>query len=684
MDSVATIIDTAAELLSQATGSDTPPCASGVQRVLNLPDTMHLFGWAIPKTEFYGLVLPIALAVLGLALIPVAIAVVRAIRKRRSRAGVTSGGTATRGVLVGFLEFYGDDLKERHCYEFRPERLELAEKDGQPTPALSEPLKAIRTWMKGSGRLLVVCGSGGLGKSRLLIEAAKTDKHVRFAPTRLWDKGNPKLAEELAKAVRGNDIVVFDDCQEFAGDFGSLLKAAIGAGARVIAATRYYEAIETTLQQAHAAPEVLELGPMANAAAVVPEEDKENLKSIGRIANGNPAIAVMAYMHFLRTGNLRGIYDRFGLMKSVLKELVEIGEEAGFADTRTFLAEMAVRAGLWQDHPPFPGHEALVPKLKTMGHIWTGGSVERGAYGIAPDALRDHIIQEVYAPADVLQQTGFGQMLGRLPEDDAVNVIRMLGIQFRETEKDVWKQACRMVLEKYKGRSHEGGIGFTAGTGRKNLELLIDIGYEAWKSFGNLRLVVDVLEDFCAGAEKLDSVAHLNKAAMFYHQTGEIDQARECYEQGLRVAEKDGDKTWAATFLGNIGLVWKNKGEWDKALEYHEKALKLDRELGDKQGEAQDLGNIGNIYILKGEWDKALEYHGKALKVFEELGAKQEQASVLGNIGLVWQNKGEWDKALEYQEKALKLDRELGGTQGEAQDLGNIGSVYVGMMMAAG
>jgi tetratricopeptide (TPR) repeat protein len=623
---------------------------------------------------------------------------------------------AETGLLVDYKTFYGDDIRERHSYDFKAERVEVVEKEGQPVAVPSEPLKTIRAWLKGEGRVLVVCGSGGLGKSRLLIETAKLDKRVRFAPTRLWYKGFPKLAEELAKAAGKRDVVVFDDCQGYSDGFLSLLKAALGTKARVIAATRYCERIETALLQAHASREILRLRPLVNAAVVVPETNRENLRSIGRIAAGIPAFAVMVYLQFKRTRNLRGIADRFGLMKSMLKDLVETGEKAGFADTRELLAEMAVRNGLWQDHEPFPGHEALVPKLKAMGHIGVSGTIERRAYGIVPDQLRDFIIREVYAPEDVFQCEAFNRMLGRLPDDDATQVIEMLGIQFRETGNDVWKRACRLVLEKYKARSHEGGIGFAAGPGRRGLELLVDIGYEAWESFGDRGLVVDGLGDFCAGADKLESVEHLNKAALFYHQTGDWGRALECYEQGIRVAKRDKDKLWATTFLGNVGLIWQDKGEFDKALRYHEKALTIAREIGDKQGVASALGNIANICRAKGKLDKALRYHEKALAIDREIEDKQGVATdlgnigliyrakdeldkalehlkealkiareiedklgvanQLGNIGLIWQDKGEFDKALEYHEEALKMDREIGYQQGVATDLGNIGLIW--------
>ncbi len=585
-------------------------------------------------------------------------------------------------VLVSCREFYGDNIDDRHGFDFKAVRVETAMVDGKLQAEETKPLEAVLNWIDGDGKALVVSGSGGLGKSRLLIEAAEEHKKLRFVQTRLREVGIPELAESLKAETGKGDVVVFDDVQEYAADFGVLLTAAVKAGARVIAATRYEGGLEQALQKAHVLPVEVRLGVMLNAADVVPAP-KDVLEDIARVSAGNPALAVMAYMHYTRTKSLKGVKDEFHLMRSVFKELVEAGKEAGFPGTREFLAEMAVRGGLWEDHKPFPGHEQLAARLRKMGHIQVGGSTERRLYGVAPDQLRDHIIRAVYADTGILQP-GFAKVVAAMPDEESVHVIRMLGIQFRETTdpgvKQAMKQACALVLDKFGKWTHGPSIGFKADITRKKHEYVIDVGYEAWQSFGDVAMVRKHLGDFCAGAESLDSTEHLNKAGLFYMNTGEPGLAIACYEAGQKIAGAEGNKYEQAVFLGNIGNVYILKGELDKALEYHMQAVKVFEEIGAKREQASVLGNIGLIWQGRGELDKALEYQEQALAMRRELGMKLEEAQALGNIGIIWQRKGELDKALEYQEQALAIDREIGDRGGEAADLANIGNVYVGMM----
>jgi len=577
--------------------------------------------------------------------------------------------------LLTFRDFYGDEIDDRHQYRFVPERDEIVMREGKPEVEKRTPLETILGFVDGGGQLLVLAGEGGLGKSRLLIEAAKQRPKLRFAATRTFSADYAALAELIAEKTDKGAVVVFDDCHEYAGDFGALLSAALRAGARVIASCRYPESIEPALQRCHCSPVALSLRLMANAVQVVPAQDEQETEAIARASEFNPALAVMAFNHLKETGSLKGIADRLHLLEQVFADMVRVGEAAGFKNAREFLGELAVRAGLFEDEEPVPSHLKLVTALlgtKQVGFVMRG---ERRLYGIHPDMLRDYIIRDVFCPRGVLQPE-FDAVLTRMPDSDAENVIGMLAIQFRETGDEAWKQAGRKVLRKFEKLRHEKGIGFTAEQSLKALQQLIDVGYEAWQAFGDVHMVREVLGDFCAGAEKLESVEHVNKAGLFYMDTGEPDRALVCFERGLALAEKAVDEYVQAVFLGNIGLIWQQKGELDKALDYHEKALAIDRAGGFRREEAQALGNIGLIWQDRGELDKALEYQEKALAIDRAGGFRREEAQDRGNIGLIWQDRGELDKALECFEDGMRIQEEIGDSRGVASKLGNIGLIW--------
>jgi len=69
--------------------------------------------------------------------------------------------------LVSYKEFYGDEIGERHDFEFVGERSEPVRVGDEVGIEKSRPLQAVLGFIAGTEQVLAICGSGGLGKSRL-------------------------------------------------------------------------------------------------------------------------------------------------------------------------------------------------------------------------------------------------------------------------------------------------------------------------------------------------------------------------------------------------------------------------------------------------------------------------------------------------------------------------------------
>ena len=180
-----------------------------------------------------------------------------------------------------------------------------------------------------------------------------------------------------------------------------------------------------------------------------------------------------------------------------------------------------------------------------------------------------------------------------------------------------------------------------------------------------------------------DKMIILTNGGIVYYVTGNLDKAKEYFEDAIKISQKVVIKKLygklglltSAICKGNLGLVYQRKGKLAKALEHHENALDLSREIGDKEGEANQLGNMGNVYRTRGELEKALKHFERALNIYREIGDKEGEANQLGNMGLIYQTKGELEKALKHFERALTFHKEIGNKRGEASDLGNIGLI---------
>ena len=445
-------------------------------------------------------------------------------------------------VLARYQDYFADDLNRRrgrrgrHGYRFVRVRDEVEYRDGDPVVVQRKPLDHVLAFVRGSDRLMVVSAPFGLGKTRLLLEAAKKRGGLRFARTASLtpgDKGSAKgLSDEIRKIARRRFVVVFDDSHQYADELPQLVAVALERGSKVIIATRYADRVAAAKDKASAVAPGVRLGLMANAVDIVRAEPSLT-ESIARVSEMRPVFVVLAYQHFLRTGALTGIEGKDDLLAAVFRELVAAGGADKASDTRGFLGELALRSALWVDEAPMPGHTELVARLKEMGHLEVGGKRGRQLFRLAPDALRDHIIRDVYAKSGILQDE-YAKVLGSLPDSDASNVVRMLGIQYRETGKDVWVAAARKVLERFADWSGGARIGFTAEPGHRHTqEQALEQAHNAYRSFGSLRFVQGALGPAWRGSDKFKDLEHVAMGEELAKVEGDSSQVLACCERAL-------------------------------------------------------------------------------------------------------------------------------------------------------
>ncbi len=174
-----------------------------------------------------------------------------------------------------------------------------------------------------------------------------------------------------------------------------------------------------------------------------------------------------------------------------------------------------------------------------------------------------------------------------------------------------------------------------------------------------------------------------------YSDLGQADQAIEFDEQSLVIAREVGDRQGEGIGLGELGNVYSALGQWERAVEYYNRALAIAREIcaASTQGsqewtaarlsEGNQLGNIGLAYRALGQVERAIEYHEQALAVYRKFGDQRRgEAHQLGNLGNALHELEQVERAIKYHEQALAIAREIGDRHGEGDDLGNLGNAY--------
>jgi len=130
-------------------------------------------------------------------------------------------------------------------------------------------------------------------------------------------------------------------------------------------------------------------------------------------------------------------------------------------------------------------------------------------------------------------------------------------------------------------------------------------------------------------------------------------------DEGLRALESVADAFPDAPpldrnkVLNGAGVLLGERGEYAASRARFEEALAVAREIGDHRRTAVALSNLGNISLYEGDLDAAYAMYREALGIYEQLGEQVNQAVALENIGLVELARGEPEQAVATFETGL-------------------------------
>ena len=140
---------------------------------------------------------------------------------------------------------------------------------------------------------------------------------------------------------------------------------------------------------------------------------------------------------------------------------------------------------------------------------------------------------------------------------------------------------------------------------------------------------------------------------------GDVVKARVVLEEGLRLRQDAGDEPGVAEILNRLGHIAIQKAEYAEAEKNYLKSLTLHRHLSDKEGTATILNNLGEVARCQHDLDGAKSFYEQSLSLCEETRDMRGKAIVLGNLGAVSRRLGDTVAAKTLMEESLLLKYEL-------------------------
>ncbi|HLO27840.1 MAG TPA: tetratricopeptide repeat protein [Anaerolineales bacterium] len=157
---------------------------------------------------------------------------------------------------------------------------------------------------------------------------------------------------------------------------------------------------------------------------------------------------------------------------------------------------------------------------------------------------------------------------------------------------------------------------------------------------------------------------------------GDLRAARPLAEESVALYRELGDQRGLAEALTITGLTLVWQGEAVLSHARLEEALTLSREAGDRWGEAQVLYRLGSFLSDYGGDRVGPGMLAESAAILEELGESYLFSGVLDSLGVVETSLGDYAAARTHFERSLAVAREIGHPWGIADALTNLGCLF--------
>jgi predicted ATPase/DNA-binding SARP family transcriptional activator len=543
-------------------------------------------------------------------------------------------------------------------------------------------------------RLLTLTGTGGIGKTRLAIQAAR-DLITLYKDGIWWVELAPvfdnrlvpqvvaqvvgvreSAAQPIAALLKGflrekQLLLILDNCEHLIAACAQLADDLLTQCAHLRILTTSREPLGITGETVLHVP-TLSFPVLAHVSQLQNLQEFESIQLFAeRAAAIRPKLALTQENMLAATQICRRL-DGIPLaieLAAARTKVFTLEEIAARLDDRFTLLTQGSRTAL-------PRHQTLRALVEwshdllseTERVLWRRLSVFIGGWTLEA--------AESVCSDDVLLQVQILELLSQLVDKSLVIVEEQSSTaryQMLETIRQYGQEKLESSGENSQLRLRH--VAFFLQLAEKATARLLTVEQKKWfaaldAEYGNLRVALE-------WAMETDPVKALQLAGalgQYREVRGYVSEGRASIERALQQAHGAPKEVHAEA------LRWQAKfaarqGDYARAKAPLEESLELSRELGDKRGMAKSLHNSGMVSVLQGDYTAAKTSYEESLALLKETGDKREMAALTTSLGNVANYMGDYETARRYQEESVTLFRGLGDKFGLFIALNNLGIV---------
>ncbi|MBN1484801.1 MAG: tetratricopeptide repeat protein [Chloroflexia bacterium] len=137
------------------------------------------------------------------------------------------------------------------------------------------------------------------------------------------------------------------------------------------------------------------------------------------------------------------------------------------------------------------------------------------------------------------------------------------------------------------------------------------------------------------------------------------DKAERLFERSIELLQRQDAWRETALPLHGLGYTAHIQGDYGRARESLQRSLEVCRRAQDPWGEANALSNLCLVARRQGNFAEACSFGEESLAIRRQVGDQQGMASSSNNLGLVYCDLGDYARARQVLEEGLRICREL-------------------------
>lgn len=168
-------------------------------------------------------------------------------------------------------------------------------------------------------------------------------------------------------------------------------------------------------------------------------------------------------------------------------------------------------------------------------------------------------------------------------------------------------------------------------------------------------------------------VAH--NVGILYQHRGELHKARQLYDESLEIKKKYGNEAGIASTLNQLAWLAQGEGKSEEARQLGTQSLRVSLRLGDRRGAAGTHHLLGHLARDRGDLDGARRHYTASLEIDKQLGDRRGIAMAQLNLAEVSQAQGKHKQARQLYNESLHIFKLLGDQSGIASAQHSLGNL---------